>query len=209
MIYSYFKGTLTERTEEFVVIECGGVGYVLQMGPGLSSNLPALGEEAMVYAYLHFSQDRQQLFGFPDRESKRLFELLITVNSIGPKAAQAILEEYTPWSFAFHVMQGDWKALTKAKGIGKKGAERIIVDLKDKVKKSGWVKEDEHFESDMSETEDTPATQTEQDKLDIVEGLIFLGYPPHEAKELVKKSFDPEKSIEENLRRAMASARIV
>ena len=61
MIYSYFKGTLTEKTQDYVVIECGGVGYVLQMGPGLSSKLPSVGEEAIVYAYLHFSQDRQQL----------------------------------------------------------------------------------------------------------------------------------------------------
>lgn len=208
-MYSYFIGTLSELTELGMVIECGGIGYELQMGPVLASKLGAIGEKAKVYSYFHITQDNQQLFGFPDKESKKLFQLLITVNGIGPKAAMAILEVFSPATFAIHVMNNDAKALQEAKGIGKKGAERIIFDLRDKLKKSEWGTEADNILAKNRDVSSTVDDAHNTMKEDIVDGLAFLGYSPNEAKKLVDVSFQENLSLEENLKAAMAAARQV
>lgn len=203
-MYYYFKGVLTEKLENAIVIECNGVGYELQIGPVLASKVGSIGSEVKVYSHFYIGQDRQELFAFPDMDYKRLFELLITVNGIGPKAALAVLEAFTPEAFAVHVMNNDSKALTAAKGIGKKSAERIIFDLQDKVKKTGWMEERElEAQTEVSSIDELG----NKDKLDIIEGLIFLGYQNHEAKQLVNKTFDSNLSVEENLKNAMQSVK--
>ncbi|MBR2088396.1 MAG: Holliday junction branch migration protein RuvA [Oscillospiraceae bacterium] len=135
MIYSV-SGKLIHTEGSLAVIECGGVGYACRTTQTTLSKLPKLGEQAFLYTHLAVREDAMELFGFADRDELACFELLITVSGVGPKAALAILSDLTPNRFALLVASGDSSALTKVKGIGKKSAERIVVDLKDKLAKS-------------------------------------------------------------------------
>ena len=135
MIYSV-SGKLIHKEENLAVIECGGVGYACRTTQATLSKLGKLGEQAFLFTHLAVREDAMELFGFADRDELACFELLITVSGVGPKAALAILSDLTPNRFALLVASGDSSALTKVKGIGKKSAERIVVDLKDKLAKS-------------------------------------------------------------------------
>ncbi len=138
MIYSV-SGKLIHKEGNLAVIECGGVGYACRTTQTTLSKLGKLGEQAFLYTHLAVREDAMELFGFADRDELACFELLITVSGVGPKAALAILSDLTPNRFALLVASGDSSALTKVKGIGKKSAERIVVDLKDKLAKSNPV----------------------------------------------------------------------
>ena len=135
MIYSV-SGKLIHTEANLAVVECGGVGYACRTTQTTLSRLPKLGEQAFLFTHLAVREDAMELFGFADRDELACFELLITVSGVGPKAALAILSDLTPNRFALLVASGDSSALTKVKGIGKKSAERIVVDLKDKLAKS-------------------------------------------------------------------------
>ena len=138
MIYSV-SGKLIHKEGNLAVIECGGVGFACRTTQTTLSKLGKLGEQAFLYTHLAVREDAMELFGFADRDELACFELLITVSGVGPKAALAILSDLTPNRFALLVASGDSSALTKVKGIGKKSAERIVVDLKDKLAKSNPV----------------------------------------------------------------------
>ena len=135
MIYSV-SGKLIHKEGNLAVIECGGVGYACRTTQTTLSKLGKLGEQAFLFTHLAVREDAMELFGFADRDELACFELLITVSGVGPKAALSILSDLTPNRFALLVASGDSSALTKVKGIGKKSAERIVVDLKDKLAKS-------------------------------------------------------------------------
>ena len=135
MIYSV-SGKLIHKEGNLAVIECGGVGYACRTTQTTLSKLGKLGEQAFLFTHLAVREDAMELFGLADRDELACFELLITVSGVGPKAALAILSDLTPNRFALLVASGDSSALTKVKGIGKKSAERIVVDLKDKLAKS-------------------------------------------------------------------------
>ena len=135
MIYSV-SGKLIHKEGNLAVIECGGVGYACRTTQTTLSKLGKLGEQAFLFTHLAVREDAMVLCGFADRDELACFELLITVSGVGPKAALAILSDLTPNRFALLVASGDSSALTKVKGIGKKSAERIVVDLKDKLAKS-------------------------------------------------------------------------
>lgn len=135
MIYSV-SGKLIHTAPNLAVIECAGVGYACRTTQTTLSRLGKLGSDAFLYTRLSVREDAVELFGFADQDELACFELLITVSGVGPKAALAILSDLTPDRFALLVASGDSSALTKVKGIGKKSAERIVVDLKDKLAKS-------------------------------------------------------------------------
>lgn len=135
MIYSV-SGKLIHTAPNLAVIECAGVGYACRTTQTTLSRLGKLGSDAFLYTRLSVREDAAELFGFADQDELACFELLITVSGVGPKAALAILSDLTPDRFALLVASGDSSALTKVKGIGKKSAERIVVDLKDKLAKS-------------------------------------------------------------------------
>ena len=132
MIYS-LKGELTEILADAIVIECGGVGYFCRTTNTTISDLAQTGKEVKVYTYMNVYQDGIDLFGYSDKQELGCFKMLITVSGVGPKAALSILSSLTPAEFATKVASGDIKGLTAAKGVGKKMAERIVLELKDKV----------------------------------------------------------------------------
>lgn len=130
------RGKVLHREPGLVVIECGGVGYACQVSLQTAASAPAPGEEAMLYTRLTVREDDISLYGFLTRAERSCYDQLTGISSVGPKAALAILSDFTPDRFALCVAAGDYKALTKAKGIGSKTAQRIVLELKDKLAKS-------------------------------------------------------------------------
>ncbi len=135
MIYS-LSGKLIHKEAALAVVECGGVGYACRTTQTTLAAIGAVGSDVRLYTHLSVREDAIELFGFADREELSCFQMLITVSGVGPKAAISILSDLTPNRFALLVASGDTSALIKVKGIGKKSAERIVVDLKDKLAKS-------------------------------------------------------------------------
>ena len=132
MIY-YVKGILTEYTEEGVVIEAGGVGYQITVPASLLAELPQPGEEVKLYTYYQVAEDARRLFGFASRDERSLFMQIIKVSGIGPKLAVSVLGTLTPDALRLAVVSGDVKAIAQAPGMGKKTAEKLILELKDKI----------------------------------------------------------------------------
>ena len=133
-MYYYVNGTVAELEGGLAVIDCGGVGYACATTNYTLSQLKK-GTQAKLYTYLNVREDAMELFGFADQSELRSFKLLIGVSGVGPKAALAILSVCTPQGLAMAVITGDEKALIAAPGIGKKIAQRIILELKDKLTK--------------------------------------------------------------------------
>ena len=131
MLY-HIDGTVTDIEPNLVVLDCGGIGYALNASLNTIAGVRA-GERAKLYVYEYIREDAHDLFGFASKEEKRCFEMLIGISGVGPRAAVSILSSNTPGSLALAVLGGDEKALTSAAGIGKKIAQRIILELKDKI----------------------------------------------------------------------------
>ena len=129
------RGTLLAKEPTMAVVECGGVGYACRTTLHTLSGLGALGEEVRLYTHLAVREDSVDLFGFSTRQERHCFEMLISVSGVGPKAALAILSDVTPDRFALLVASGDSKSFTKTQGIGAKTAQRIVLELKDKIAK--------------------------------------------------------------------------
>ena len=133
-MFYYVNGTVAELEAGLAVIDCGGVGYACATTNYTLSQLKK-GERAKLYTYLNVREDAMELFGFASQSELRSFKMLIGVSGVGPKAALSILSSTTPQQLAMAVVMGDEKALTAAPGIGKKIAQRIILELKDKLAK--------------------------------------------------------------------------
>ncbi len=133
-MYHYIEGTVVELENSLAVIDCGGVGYELSVSQYTLSYLKQ-GEKARLYVAESIKEDAFDLFGFYTKSEKRSFQLLIGVNGVGPKAALSMLSSTTPEDLSMAILSGDEKALTVAPGIGKKIAQRVIYELKDKIAK--------------------------------------------------------------------------
>lgn len=132
MIYS-LRGKLIYSDTSSAVVECGGVGYKCTVSLKTVGALPSVGEDVMLYTYMAVREDAVDLFGFITMEEMRCFKLLTSVNGVGPKVGIAILSEFTPEFILAYISSGDYKALTSASGVGAKLAQRIVLELKDKV----------------------------------------------------------------------------
>lgn len=175
MIYS-LRGTVAVCAPNFAVIECGGVGYQLFITGQAERKLANLvGEEAFVFTYMNVTENEVSLYGFADEDELDIFKLLKQVSGVGAKTAIAILTQMTPEKFAIAVGSNDAKAISKTPGIGNKIAQRIILELKDKIAK-GFVG------GDMSADFGTESESGEGGTLgDAVDALILLGYKRGEA----------------------------
>ncbi|MGH9474906.1 MAG: Holliday junction branch migration protein RuvA [Terriglobales bacterium] len=130
---AYLHGVVHERRPARVVLEVHGVGYELQVPVGTYAQLPPLGAETSLHVYTHVREDAMQLFGFASLAEKQIFEKLITVNGVGPKLALAILSGLAPDALAAALHAGDHARLTSIPGVGRKTAERLVIELRDKV----------------------------------------------------------------------------
>lgn len=131
---SYIKGELVEVTENSIVLDHNGMGFSIMMPGSILDKLPPVGSELKVHTYLYVKEDILDLYGFLTRDDLKIFKLLITVNGIGPKGALAILSALSPDDLRFAVLAGDAKTISKAPGIGSKTAQKLIIELKDKLK---------------------------------------------------------------------------
>lgn len=132
MIYS-LSGKLTYVSEQFVVIECGGVGFKCFTSLNTAKTVGSVGSAVSLFTHLSVKEDALDLYGFATHDELDCFRLLISVSGVGPKAAVSVLSELSPQKLALAVAAGDVKAITKANGVGKKIAERIALELKDKL----------------------------------------------------------------------------
>lgn len=173
-MFAYLKGSLVEKSNTYVVIETSGIGYKIFMSGTAINTLQNIGEEVKIYTHYYVREDNISLYGFINNEELKMFELLLQVSGIGAKSAIAMLSQITPSSFALAVISNDVSKLVKIPGIGKKSAERIILELKDKLKN----------EQEISKTEEVKAVinKVEEDD-EVIEALQVLGY---NKKEIVK-----------------------
>lgn len=136
MFFYYLNGTIAAIEPNLVVVDCGGVGYECATTAYTISQLKQ-GQMHKLYTYCNIREDAFEIFGFSTKEEKRCFELLLSVSGVGPKAALNILSATTPSGFQLAVAAGDEKTLTAAQGVGKKLAQRVLLELKDKLKLDG------------------------------------------------------------------------
>lgn len=165
---SYIKGTLEDLTEEGIVLENNGMGYEIKTSGRLLTALPQRGSSMKVYTYLYVREDVLSLFGFASREELRTFQLLIAISGIGPKAALAILSTLSVEELRFAVLSQDVKTISKTPGIGKKSAERLIIELKDKMKLEDLLP--------AEEIENNTTGITNDSKAEAILALGSLGY---------------------------------
>lgn len=182
-MFSYIKGSLEEVLGGRIIVEAGNIGYDIAVPLSVAEKLPPVGSEMKVYTYLQVREDGWNLFGFLNRYDLDMFRQLIGVNGIGPKAALGLLSSISPDSLRMAIITGDAKAIAKAPGVGMKTAQRIILDLKDKVKP-----EDILEEALSGEALDTKADQGGEAAREAVEALVALGYSSSEAARAVKRA---------------------
>ena len=179
-MYYYLSGTVAHIEPFLAVIDCGGVGYACRTTSFTLSRIKT-GEKAKLYTYLSVREDAMDLYGFFSQEALKLFQQLISVSGVGPKAALAILSASSPANLAMSIITGDEKALTRAPGVGKKIAQRVILELKDKLAKGQSV-------SGSGESVAGPAvTIIPQNKLsEASAALAVLGYSQAEINAALK-----------------------
>ena len=132
-MYSYIKGTLVEASAEGIVVDNQGIGYGILVPGQVLEYLPSIGEEVKIYTYHYVREDMIALYGFLTREDVNIFKMLIGVSGIGPKGALAILSVMSTDDLRFAILGEDAKAIARAPGIGAKTAQRLIIELKDKI----------------------------------------------------------------------------
>ena len=175
-MYYYLSGKLAVIQPGLAVIDCGGVGYKCAISDNTYKQVAGR-ENALLYTYLNVKEDTLDLYGFADEQEKLFFELLLSISGVGPKAALAILSVHTPESFAACVLSSDYKGITKAAGVGTKLAQRICLELKDKIAKTKVTPSD--ISSFGEETVSTDAAS------EAVAVLVALGYSKNDASKAV------------------------
>lgn len=180
-MYAYIKGEIVDISEDNVVLECHDIGYNIKVPFSVIQQLPGIGSQVRIYTYTCVREDAFILYGFLTKDDLWIFKKLITVNGIGPKGALGILSVMSADDLRFAIIAGDSKAISKAPGIGAKSAERIILDLKDKIT----------LEPDRIDQNDTIATSADSVNSDArneaIEAMTALGYSPSEALKTVKQ----------------------
>ena len=193
---SYIKGTLAEVLGDTVVVEAGQVGVNIRVPLTVTEQLPRIGEEVLIYTYLRVSEDALTLFGFLTRRDLDLFRRLITVNGIGPKGALGILSVLSADDLILAVVTNDAKAIARAPGIGPKTAQRVILDLKDKVSLEDAVP------AGMAGKAAAPVSAERGAAMEAREALVQLGYSPAEAGKAVRSVGNAENMDSEALLKA-------
>lgn len=200
-MYAYIRGKVVTKALDSVVIDNQGIGYRLLASTALIDRFGAVGDETTAFTHLYVREDTFALYGFPSPEDVKLFELLLTVSGIGPKVASTVVGSVSPSQFALAVITGDTKTLTNVRGIGKKGAERMILELKDKLKGSAWGPDSS---AGLGTTDLVPAGGSLQGpQHEAISALLVLGYSNIEASRAMEAVYSPERSVEELIRLAL------
>ena len=197
---AYIKGTVEEILEDRVILETGNMGYNIFMPMGAVEHLLHKGQEIKIHTYLNVKEEALQLFGFLTRDDLNTFKLLLGVNGIGPKAALGILSGLSADELRFAVLADDVKTISRAPGIGKKTAQKLILELKDKFN----IQEALEMKAEHVQMPGTGEADLTDMKKEAVEALTALGYSGADALRAVKKvELKPNMSVEILLKLAL------
>lgn len=191
-MYYYIRGKLVHKDTAGAAVDVNGVAYYMNTTLNSLSRIGEIGDEATMYTYLHVREDIMELYGFADSEEKKMFMFLISVSGVGPKAALSVLSVLSPQKLAMAVASNDVKAITKAAGVGPKMAQRIVLELNDKI---------DIADITVSGGGETVASDN---KNEAISALVALGYNINDAKNAVMK-LDSSLSVEEIIKKALLS----
>ena len=193
-MYAYIKGILAEITEDAIIVENQGIGYEIAVPGQVFDYLPSVGEEVKIYTYHYVREDAILLYGFLTKEDVRIFKMLIGVSGIGPKGALAILSVLSTDDLRFAILGDDAKAIAKAPGVGAKTAQRVIIELKDKLSLEDAF--EQKLANQAQKAELNPAVGV---KNEAILALTSLGYSQSEAltqgKEWYQAVSDPRNDL--------------
>lgn len=190
------KGELVAKKPSMAVVMCGGLGYEVDIPLTTGFDLPEVGEQVQLYTHHVVREDHQALHGFYRENERDLFRLLIKVNGVGPKLAMAILSTLDTKAFVECVRQGDVKSLTSIPGVGKKTAERLLIDVVDKVDHLGWLDDTPEREKPC----DYPTTAISKEA---ESALVALGYKPKDAAKCIEAVVEDGMSVQDIIRSAL------
>lgn len=194
---AYIKGNLEVKTTGYIVVETNGIGYKIFMSETAIEKLGEIGKEVKIHTYMRVREDDVSLYGFNTNEELRMFELLLSVSGIGAKSAISILSNITPSSFALAVITNDINTLKKLPGIGVKSAQRVILELKDKLKTEEAVSKNEP-------SEEIKVAIQEDDKVsEAISALQVLGYSRKEIDTAIGKIDTAELTVEDIIRKGL------
>lgn len=191
------RGIILEKIPPELLVAVNGIGYEINAPMSTFYRLPDVNQEVILHTHFIVREDAQQLYGFYTREERTLFRTLLKVNGVGPRLGLTILSSIDPSQFVQCVVSGDTATLVRVPGIGQKTAERLIVEIRDKL--ANW----QHKSSDQIPLDPTVSVGQKQNGQDAISALIALGYKLQEASRVVSKVDDGHLSSEEIIRRAL------
>ena len=198
-MYAYIKGILAEITEDAIIVENQGIGYEIAVPGQVFDYLPSVGEEVKIYTYHYVREDAILLYGFLTKEDVRIFKMLIGVSGIGPKGALAILSVLSTDDLRFAILGDDAKAIAKAPGVGAKTAQRVIIELKDKLSLEDAF--EQKLANQAQKAELNPAIGV---KNEAILALTSLGYSQSEALKVLQGiEISPDDQVEDVLKMAL------
>ncbi len=202
-MYSYISGILEEVSEDGIVVDNHGIGYQILVPLRIMEDLPAIGSQVKIYTYLHVREDAFLLFGFSSRDEISMFRLLLGVAGIGPKGALALLSAYSANEIRFAVVSEDDRMIARAPGIGTKTAQRLIIELKDKVSLDETVRVTGDSGPAAWEGNSTVKRET-------MEALTALGYSSSDAAKVLSEiEISEEDDVETVLRQALKNMAMI
>ncbi|MFP4698712.1 MAG: Holliday junction branch migration protein RuvA [Eubacteriales bacterium] len=202
-MFAFIKGKLETVIDDIIIIETNNIGYEIRVPLSVIPQLPSIGEDMKIHTYLYVREDAMLLYGFLTRDDLSIFKLVLTVSGIGPKGALGILSTVTPDELRFAIIAEDVKTISKAPGIGKKTAQKLILELKDKL----------DLKDTVSQESDSVAlsTNTSSDiKSEAIQALTALGYSSTEAVQAVRKvDINEQTTVEDIIKIALKSLSII
>ena len=199
---AYIKGELAMKQTGYIVVDVGGLGYKIYMADSGIETIGNIGEKIKVYTYYRVKEDDISIFGFKTNEELRMFELLIQVSGVGAKTAIAMLGTIEPSEFAIAVISEDISTLTKIPGIGAKSAKRIILELKDKLKKEQAISELENASNQNKASKIEKAIKSDNKISEAITALQVLGYNKKDIEKEIEK-IDKDLSLEEIIKKGL------
>ncbi len=196
-MFAYVRGKLEYKHNEYIVVEANGVGYKIYTSLSTIQNVGTAGNEVKIFTHLHVREDIMSLYGFMTQEELGMFELLLGVSGVGPKAAISVISSMSASKFGLSVITNDFKSLTKAPGIGNKMAQRIILELKDKIDKTDLgASFNEKDEGSVIGKDNSRASEA-------ISALIVLGYTASEAGKAVASVYSDDMELEAVIKNAL------
>ena len=195
-MFAYINGKLEYKMEGYVIVDVNGIGYKIFMSQNVIDNLGSIGQTVKIHTYLKVREDDMSLFGFNTVEELSMFELLISVSGVGAKTALVMLSCIEPSKFALAVITNDLKTLTKIPGVGAKSAQRIVLELKDKLKTDKVV--EQNADSQIKET-----IEKDNKQEDAISALQVLGYNRKDIEKIFEKIEVTELSVEELIKKGL------